>query len=178
MTDKIWFKIGETAALVGATPKELRYWERVIPELKPRRSKGNLRYYHQDELAKLQRIRQWLTEGFTVADCRTLLQGGQVAAVSKSGSDLNPSRSSHDLAGVLSALRALHQRLGQRPGEAKTLSSPPPTPRSKATLPKKEPAPATVVPAPTPKRPSKPKPDLSALGRMWTGGRLPLDWEE
>jgi len=178
MTDKIWFKIGETAALVGATPKELRYWERVIPELKPRRSKGNLRYYHLDELAKLQRIRQWLTEGFTVADCRTLLQGGQVAAVSVAGADQNPIRSSHDLAGVLSALRALHHRLGQAPGEGKKLPPPQPSHPPRVIPPQKEPLPPPVEPVPLPKRTVKPKPDLSALGRMWTGGRLPLDWEE
>ena len=49
MSERLWFKIGETAARIGATPKELRYWEKVIPELRPRRSKGNLRYYHVDE---------------------------------------------------------------------------------------------------------------------------------
>ena len=52
MTERLWFKIGETAERIGATPKELRYWERVIPELKPRRSKGNLRYYHVDEFPR------------------------------------------------------------------------------------------------------------------------------
>ena len=57
MTERLWFKIGETAERIGATPKELRYWERVIPELKPRRSKGNLRYYHVDEFPRLQKIR-------------------------------------------------------------------------------------------------------------------------
>ena len=80
MIERVWFKIGEAAARVGATPKELRYWENVIPELQPRRSKGNLRYYHQEEIARLQRIRQWLTEGCTVADCRLRLQGLSISA--------------------------------------------------------------------------------------------------
>ena len=46
MSDKKWFKIGEAAHMVGVGPKDLRYWEDVIPDIKPRRSKGNLRYYH------------------------------------------------------------------------------------------------------------------------------------
>jgi DNA-binding transcriptional MerR regulator len=79
MTERLWFKIGEAAERIGATPKELRYWERVIPELRPRRSKGNLRYYHLDEFPRLEKIQVWLSEGLTVADCRQLLLTGQLA---------------------------------------------------------------------------------------------------
>ncbi len=76
--ERLWFKIGEAASMVGVTPKELRYWEQVIPELRPRRSKGNLRYYHADELPRLKQIRGWLAEGLTVADCRQLLLHGHL----------------------------------------------------------------------------------------------------
>jgi DNA-binding transcriptional MerR regulator len=79
MTERLWFKIGEAAERIGATPKELRYWERVIPELRPRRSKGNLRYYHVEEFPRLKKIRDWLAEGLTVADCRQLLLTGHLA---------------------------------------------------------------------------------------------------
>ena len=77
--ERLWLKIGETAARLGVKPKELRYWEKVIPEIQPRRSKGNLRYYHVDELDRLRKIRNWLQEGLTVADCRELLLTGQLA---------------------------------------------------------------------------------------------------
>ncbi|MBL0211546.1 MAG: MerR family transcriptional regulator [Holophagaceae bacterium] len=78
MTRK-WFKIGEAAKLIGVGPKELRYWETQIPEIKPRRSKGNLRYYHVDELPRLHRIHGWIAEGLTVSDCRELLTTGHLA---------------------------------------------------------------------------------------------------
>ncbi|MDE3246197.1 MAG: MerR family transcriptional regulator [Acidobacteriota bacterium] len=78
MTRK-WFKIGEAARHIGVGPKELRYWETQIPEIKPRRSKGNLRYYHVDELPRLHRIHAWISEGLTVSDCRELLLTGQLA---------------------------------------------------------------------------------------------------
>jgi len=77
--ERLWLKIGETALRVGVKPKELRYWERVIPEIQARRSKGNLRYYHVDELERLRKIHAWLQEGLTVADCRELLLTGQLA---------------------------------------------------------------------------------------------------
>ena len=173
MTERLWFKIGETAALVGATPKELRYWERVIPELKPRRSKGNLRYYHQDELTKLQRIRQWLSEGFTVADCRELL-GGQSFVPSKTppaeGGQIAQPR---DFAGALEALRALRERLRHPVGEIPSPRPEVPPQHRKVSRLKTDMSPTS---APKPK--SKSKPDPSPLGRMWSEGRLPLDWEE
>ncbi len=77
--ERLWFKIGDTATQLGVSPKELRYWESVIPELKPRRSKGNLRYYHRDEFPRLERIRDWLKQGLTVADCRELMLHGQLS---------------------------------------------------------------------------------------------------
>jgi DNA-binding transcriptional MerR regulator len=76
--ERLWFKIGEASALVGASPKELRYWEERIPEIRPRRSVGKLRYYHRDELPRLIQIKAWLLEGLTVADCRQLLRHGHL----------------------------------------------------------------------------------------------------
>ncbi len=77
--ERVWMKIGEAAKRVGVSPKDLRYWESVIPEIQPRRSRGNLRYYHVDELERLLRIHGWIREGLTVSDCRQLLLTGQLA---------------------------------------------------------------------------------------------------
>jgi DNA-binding transcriptional MerR regulator len=76
MTERLWFKIGEAAAAIGVSPRDIRYWENVIPEIRPRRSQGNLRYYHRDDLPKLANIVAWINEGFTVADCKELLLTG------------------------------------------------------------------------------------------------------
>jgi DNA-binding transcriptional MerR regulator len=164
MPDKVWFKIGEASRLVGATPKELRYWERVIPELQPRRSKGNLRYYHQDELVRLERIRQWLAEGFTVSDCRGLLQEAFPGAgdpTPRTEGFPPPSR----LQAALDMLHALQARLSAPAGAPRPAAEP-----QSLEKPVKTPV--------QPKRAPKPKPQESALGRMWTGGRLPLDLED
>ncbi|MDR2697655.1 MAG: MerR family transcriptional regulator [Holophagales bacterium] len=78
MTERLWFKIGEAAAAVGVSPQDVRYWEKVIPEISPRRSQGNLRYYHIDDLPKLVSIAAWIKEGFSVADCRELFLTGRL----------------------------------------------------------------------------------------------------
>lgn len=147
-SEKVWFKIGEASQLVGATPKELRYWEKVIPELCPRRSKGNLRYYHQEELLRLQRIRQWLSEGFTVSDCRELLRGVEPAALKPSSSPLTEAAGTglkrldaSVLQTVLEALRSLQQRLGREAG-APTEALLPPLPAPSRRPKRIRPAPA------------------------------------
>jgi DNA-binding transcriptional MerR regulator len=83
--ERVWMKIGEAAKRVGVSPKDLRYWEAIIPEIQPRRSKGNLRYYHVDELERLERIHGWIREGLTVNDCRELLLRGQLATAPRRG---------------------------------------------------------------------------------------------
>ncbi len=131
MTDRKWFKIGEAAALIGVGPKDLRYWEDVIPDIKPRRSRGNLRYYHLDEIPRLRRIKAWLAEGLTVADCAELLAHGHLvqrldlgleaeelpAAPAQKPKPTIPRllRTSSDLQPILKAMRALHERLSAPP---------------------------------------------------------------
>jgi len=78
MTERLWLKIGEAAAAVGVSPHDVRYWEKVIPEIRPRRSQGNLRYYHIDDLPKLASIAAWIKEGFSVADCKELISTGKL----------------------------------------------------------------------------------------------------
>ncbi len=198
-SERLWFKIGEAARQIGATPKELRYWEKVLPELQPRRSKGNLRYYHLEELARLQRIRQWLTEGFTVLDCRELLQGillGPVQDQTRPGSPELRSPAPKCIPAVLKALRALHARLGFPPGEAMPAETvaevPPPPARTRKVPTRKAPAPpipgalllepeaGIEVPGPAapPKRIPRPKAEEVVPDPMWSGGRLPLEAEE
>lgn len=131
--ERLWFKIGEAAAMVGATPKELRYWEDRIPEIRPRRSQGKLRYYHREELPRLLQIKAWLAEGLTVLDCRQLLLHGhltprldlgldpeelptQPGAKGKKTASLRPpppAKPTMDLAPVKNALQELIERLSR-----------------------------------------------------------------
>jgi DNA-binding transcriptional MerR regulator len=78
MSERLWFKIGEAAKFAGVSTREVRYWEKIIPEIAPRRSKGNLRHYHKNDLPKLRSIASWLKGGYTVSDCRELLLKGGI----------------------------------------------------------------------------------------------------
>ena len=127
--ERLWFKIGEASALVGASPKELRYWEDRIPEIRPRRSQGKLRYYHRDDLPRLLQIKAWLAEGLTVADCRQLMLHGHLTPRLDLGLDPEelpaqpgskgrkavsaPLRPAVDLAPVKRALQELIERLSR-----------------------------------------------------------------
>lgn len=222
MTDRLWFKIGEASRRVGATPKELRYWEKLIPELRPRRSKGNLRYYHADELPRLRQIRDWLAEGLTVADCRERLAGEAPAPVREAP----PAAPRGGLGEVVTALRSLLLRLGGTPGppppasparasrtrrprsvHAPALAAPEVAPMegegaTSQVTPEGPPAEALIEPrlldgpptdpgapaeeAPPSSEPPKPRraprarstPAPEPLGRMWSDGRLPMDWDD
>lgn len=133
--ERKWLKIGEAAGLLGVSPKELRYWETVLPEIKPRRSKGNLRYYHVDELPRLRSIRTWLREGLTVADCRDLLAKGVVGTGDTVPVVVPPTQPlgewpKPDTTDILQALRALLEKLKSAP------PFPPPTRPPKSRQPK------------------------------------------
>ena len=141
MTEKKWLKIGEAAARLGVSPKELRYWERLVPEIRPRRSKGNLRYYHLDELPRLERIRGWLAEGLTVSDCRQLLLTGQLTrslglfddeefTVPAPGRAPRPKQTTPESPKIRKALEALLLRLSAPPKPAAApAAAPAPLPR-------------------------------------------------
>lgn len=74
LPDKLYFRIGEVASVVGVEPHVLRYWETEFA-LKPLRSMSGQRLYRKQDIARFLRIRHLLHEkGFTVAGARKLLR--------------------------------------------------------------------------------------------------------
>ncbi len=71
--DKLAFRIGEVAELVGVEPHVLRYWESEF-RVRPQRSASGQRMYRRKDLAKLLRIKKLLhEEGYTIAGARKAL---------------------------------------------------------------------------------------------------------
>jgi DNA-binding transcriptional MerR regulator len=71
--DKLFFRIGEVAELVGVEPHVLRYWETEF-RLRPRRSQAGQRLYRKQEVSRFLRVRQLLhEEGYTIAGARKAL---------------------------------------------------------------------------------------------------------
>lgn len=73
--EKLYFKIGEVAKLVGVRPHVLRYWETEFPTLKPVKSQSNQRLYRRTEVEQALLIKSLLyQQGFTVSGARLKLR--------------------------------------------------------------------------------------------------------
>ena len=65
--DKMYFRIGDVARIVGVEPYVLRYWESEFDDIKPIRS-NKQRLYRKKDVELIIKIKQLLHhEGFTVA---------------------------------------------------------------------------------------------------------------
>jgi len=86
--DKMFFRIGEAAGLVGVETHVLRYWEGEF-KVRPQRSKSGQRMYRRKDIATFMRIRRLLhDQGFTIAGARKALKGGgEGNATAASGAD-------------------------------------------------------------------------------------------
>ena len=80
MPDKLFFRIGEAAQIVGVEPHVLRYWESEF-RMRPQRSASGQRMYRRRDIARFLRIRKLLhDEGFTIAGARKVLTEGPSAS--------------------------------------------------------------------------------------------------
>ncbi len=74
LPDKLYFRIGEVADLVGVEPHVLRYWEREFRAIRPAKSARGQRVYSRKDVENLMRVRELLyKEGFTIAGARKKL---------------------------------------------------------------------------------------------------------
>ena len=73
--DKLYFKIGEVAELLGVEPYVLRYWESEFSVLSPKKSGTGHRLYRRKDVELLLRIKHLLYEKrFTIEGARQTLQ--------------------------------------------------------------------------------------------------------
>ena len=81
LPDKLYFRIGEVAQLVGVDSHVLRYWESEF-KMKPHRSSSGQRLYRKQDLARFYRIKGLLHgEGYTIAGARRVLNENSGAPV-------------------------------------------------------------------------------------------------
>lgn len=73
--EKMAFKIGEVADLVGVKPYVLRYWETEFDVLKPKKSKHNQRMYERKDVENLLLIKKLLyRDRFSIEGARSALK--------------------------------------------------------------------------------------------------------
>lgn len=82
--DKLFFRIGEVADLLGLEPYVLRYWETEFPSLSPKKSGSGHRLYRRKDVELLLKIKNLLYEKrFTIDGARQYLQSEGRAAHQK-----------------------------------------------------------------------------------------------
>jgi DNA-binding transcriptional MerR regulator len=109
--DKLYFRIGEVAALLGVETYVLRYWETEFPTLAPKKSGTGHRLYRRKDVELLLKIKHLLYEKrFTIEGARQWLQAEAKGPKSK-GLDRQGQLFSPDLAGIRSELAAILQLL-------------------------------------------------------------------
>ncbi len=73
--DKMAFKIGEAAEMVGVKQYVLRYWETEFEALRPRKSKNNQRIYSRRDIETAMMIKKLLYEDrFSIEGARAALK--------------------------------------------------------------------------------------------------------
>ncbi|HYB97615.1 MAG TPA: MerR family transcriptional regulator [Candidatus Limnocylindrales bacterium] len=82
--DKLYFKIGEVARIVGVKPYVLRYWESEFSVIKPGKTRSKHRLYRRKDVETLLRIKDLLHHRrFTIEGARRQLR--QDAAAESGG---------------------------------------------------------------------------------------------
>ena len=89
--DKLYFRIGEVAALLAVEPYVLRYWETEFPSLAPKKSGTGHRMYRRKDVELLLKIKHLLYEKrFTIEGARQWLH-----SESKEPKEIKPKLSRH-----------------------------------------------------------------------------------
>ena len=113
--DKLYFRIGEVAALCRLPAYVLRFWETEFPQLRPVKSSTGQRMYRKRDVESVVRIKKLLyDDGFTIAGARVQLREEAKSDRTQSAlpSPLNPSASvahlRNELQQILHILSARH----------------------------------------------------------------------
>ena len=119
LPDKLYFKIGEVAKLVGVKPYVLRYWETEFSVVRPGKTRSRHRLYRRRDVETLLEIRRLLYgERYTIEGAkRRLRELGRASAAPAAAADMEDLR-----ARVRSELLELHRLLEDEPGASRQLT--------------------------------------------------------
>lgn len=84
--DKLYFRIGEVARLVGVKPHVLRYWETEFGSLVPKKSGTGQRLYRRKEVETLLEVKRLLY------DKRYTIEGARKELETRAKAAANPAR--------------------------------------------------------------------------------------
>ena len=80
--ERMYFRIGEAAQLVGVQPYVLRYWQTEFRAIRPIKSASGQRVYSRRDIETLLRVKTLLREqGYTIEGAKKRLRGTGVEPV-------------------------------------------------------------------------------------------------
>jgi DNA-binding transcriptional MerR regulator len=81
--DKLYFRIGEVAKLIGVEPYVLRYWETEFPEIVPTKSRSKQRLYKRQDVQLICEIRDLLyNHNYTIKGAKKQIKDMRIGRVS------------------------------------------------------------------------------------------------
>ncbi|MDX1685580.1 MAG: MerR family transcriptional regulator [Saprospiraceae bacterium] len=81
---KLYYSIGEVAALFEVNTSLLRYWESEFEKLKPRKKKGGARMYTVQDIKLIERLYNLLkVEGYTIEGAQKVLNSKKISRSDK-----------------------------------------------------------------------------------------------
>lgn len=121
--DRLYFKIGEVAKIVGVKPYVLRYWETEFPGIRPGKTRSNHRLYRRRDVEMLLEIKRLLhDERFTIEGAKKRLKSPGKVAVSPETEQirlpLGERTYREALLRVRRDLRGLHELVSRTPDAA------------------------------------------------------------
>ena len=112
--DKLYFRIGEVAALCHLPAYVLRFWESEFPQLKPVKSSTGQRMYRKRDVESVLRIKQLLYEqGFTISGARQQLRSESKTDKTQTAIPF-PSHSTPEIQHIRQGLREILSMLSAR----------------------------------------------------------------
>lgn len=91
---KLYFRIGEVASIVGVEPHVLRYWESEFRSVRPQKSARGQRIYSRRDVDTLLKVKDLLyAHRFTIAGAKRKLRDGSAVelAVAEAPTQASPS---------------------------------------------------------------------------------------
>ena len=108
LPDRLYFKIGEVARLVGVKPYVLRYWETEFSVVRPGKTRSRHRLYRRKDVETLLEIRRLLyAERYTIEGAKRRLRENPRSVIAEETRSAPPTILAH----VRDELRALHRLL-------------------------------------------------------------------
>jgi DNA-binding transcriptional MerR regulator len=82
LPDKLFFRIGEVAEIIGVEPHVLRYWETEFKAIHPEKSRKGQRVYSRRDVDTLLRVKDLLYgHRYTIAGAKRKLRGEGVEPI-------------------------------------------------------------------------------------------------